>query len=158
MEHIVEEWSAHDASFKWLISYAPNGNEVDDAFLTTVPELHKSKIFRHYFQLLDGPSDDKTKLFLPEKIQQETFPNDYVMLKLDRINANLKQSLVQYILDHNIKVDELFWEINASGNYVMQRWFDANLKPDEVSSMTLQDAYYMLQALRNKGIRAHAWI
>mmetsp|Transcript_7829 Transcript_7829/g.12962 ORF Transcript_7829/g.12962 Transcript_7829/m.12962 type:complete len:485 (+) Transcript_7829:45-1499(+) len=163
MEHIVETWSANDASFQWLISYAPNGNEAQDAFLKTVPEAHKSKIFRHYFPLTSAPTKAKTELFLPKKIKDETAPNDYVMLKLDRVvPANLKQQYVQYILDDksdHIHVDELFWEINAAGNYVLQQYFDANLQADQLASdMTLPDAYYMLQALRKKGIRAHAWI
>jgi hypothetical protein len=40
----------------------------------------------------------------------------------------------------------------------MQDWFDSNLQFDEISSMALSDAYEMLTALRNRGIRAHAWI
>lgn len=163
MEYIVEEWGARNAGFSVLNSYATSGNEVDDEFLTSVPEHHQSKIFRHYMQLVDFPVPDKDKIFLPKQIQQETHADDYVMVKLDRSgNAKLKLGLIEYILhntpSHYMHVDELFWEINAKGNYVMEPWMDDNLDYDQRSDLSLPDAYKMLQALRHKGIRAHAWI
>ena len=165
MEYIVEEWGARDAGFTYLITYAPSENENADAFLESVPEQHKSHIYRHYLNLVDQPTtehSDPKDFFLPTKIHQQARSDDYIMVKFDRsMNANLKESLVQSILDYptsQVHVDEVFWEINASGNYVMQDWFDSNLQFDEISSMALSDAYEMLTALRNRGIRAHAWI
>ena len=165
LEYIVEEWGAHDAGFTYLITYAPSENENIDGFLESVPEKHKSHIYRHYFNLVDAPvteASDPKDFFLPRKIHLQARADDYVMVKFDRsMNANLKLSLVQYILDYptsEIHVDELFWEINASGNYVLQPWFDANLKFNQVSSLSLPDAYEMLSSLRKRGIRAHAWI
>ena len=158
MEYIVEEWEAHGVDFAYLITYATDGNEVTDEFLKTVPKKHAGHIVRHYVELVDHPTtENESELFLPTEIQKETRDDDYVMLKLDRTNADLKESIVQYILDNDIMIDELVWEINA-GNYVMEPWFDAHLQFDELSSMTLGDAYRTLQQLRNKGIRAHSWI
>jgi hypothetical protein len=174
LEYIVEEWTAHDAAFTYLITYSPTENEKDDTFLQTVPDHHKFHIYRHYFKLLDQAPEDidnessedsqtsgifGNSFFLPYKIQNQTRPDDYIMLKLDRMNAHVKQSLVQYFLDHpEVHINELFWEINESDNYVMQEWYDTNLKFDELSSLTLVDAYEILTTFRNRGIRAHAWI
>ncbi|KAI2499822.1 hypothetical protein MHU86_14639 [Fragilaria crotonensis] len=165
MEYIVEEWNAHDAGFTYLITYAPSENENVDGFLESVPDKHQSHIYRHYFNLVDHPPtehSDPKDFFLPDKIRDQSRPDDYIMVKFDRtMNADLKLSLVQYILDYpmsSVHVDEVFWEINASGNYIMQPWFDTNLKFDEVSSMSLSEAYGILTSLRNRGIRAHAWI
>ena len=167
MEYVVEEWASHAINFTYIITYATNGNEQDDAFLTTIPDKHASRVVRHYLELADAPTSDNNQVFLPSIIQDETHPDDYVLLKLDRTNAHRKESIVQYILDHDPKndgsalplhVDELLWEINASGNYVLESWFDENLQFDELSSMTLIEAYQKLLALRNMGIRAHSWI
>ena len=74
------------------------------------------------------------------------------------MNAAVKQNLVEFILENNVHVNELFWEINSSDNYVMQGWYDTNLQFDELSSISLPDAYALLTELRNRGIRAHSWI
>jgi hypothetical protein len=168
MEYVVEEWASHGMNFTYIITYAPNGNEQDDAFLTTIPDKHASRVVRHYLELTDEPTFDDSKVFLPTTIRDETHPDDYVVLKLDRTNAHSKESIVQYILDHDptqhnlsrspLHVDEILWEINASGNYVLESWFDENLQFDEISSLTLIEAYQKLLALRNMGIRAHSWI
>jgi hypothetical protein len=159
LEYIVEEWGAHNAGFTYLITYANNANEQTDPFLKTVPEKHKAHIYRHYFELVDHPTQEPAKFYLPTKIQTMARPDDYVMVKLDRMDAKLKQSLVESIIKNpKIHVDELFWEINAGGNYVMQKWFDNNLTFGELSSLSLSDAYMMLAELRNMGIRAHAWV
>jgi hypothetical protein len=167
LEYIVEEWTAHDAGFTYLITYAPSENENLDAFLESVPEQHQSHIYRHFLNLVDKPPtehSDPKDFFLPDKIRDQARPDDYIMVKFDRtMNADLKVALVQSIVNDPtsssaLHVDEIFWEINASGNYVMQSWFDTNLKFDEVSSMSLADAYGILTSLRERGIRAHAWI
>jgi hypothetical protein len=171
MEYIVEEWGAHDAGFTYLITYAPREQEQTDVFAASVPERHKAHIYRHFFDLVDQPTDDVMAFFLPTKIHEQARDDDYIMVKLDRVNAQLKQNLIQYILNNirdttttssssspRLHVDELFWEINASGNYVLESWFDTNLQFDELSSLTVSDAYQILSELRNAGIRAHAWI
>jgi hypothetical protein len=143
------------------------------------PERHKAHIYRHFFDLVDQPTDDVMAFFLPTKIHEQARDDDYIMVKLDRVNAQLKQNLIQYILNNirdtkhhdttsnatttsssspRLHIDELFWEINASGNYVLESWFDTNLQFDELSSLTVSDAYQILSGLRNAGIRAHAWI
>mmetsp|Transcript_26310 Transcript_26310/g.43936 ORF Transcript_26310/g.43936 Transcript_26310/m.43936 type:complete len:481 (+) Transcript_26310:104-1546(+) len=161
MEYVVEEWLAHGTDFKYMISYSTTKDQESDAFLQTIPDQHAEKIFRHYLPLADHPVDNpKTQgLFIPDKIKDMAAPDDYILLKLDKGDGSLKQKLVQYLLDNDdVHVDELLWEIDASGNYVMESYFDKTLGFSELSSLTLPEAYDMLLKLRQKGIRAHSWI
>jgi hypothetical protein len=160
MEYIVEEWGKHGIPLQHyqLFSFTQDGKESRDEFLKTVPEHHQGRIVRTYMPFSAERSSDK--LYLPDWIQTETNAQDYVMVKLDRqVSASVKQQWIQDIVeDPKLHVDELFWEINAQGNYVMQHYFDTHLQFDQVSSLSLSEAYRILSRLRQRGIRAHAWI
>lgn len=160
LEYVVEEWAARGAEFEFIVSYALSGDETSDAFLTTLPEEHASHVFRNYFQLVDEQNavTSPNKVFVPVQIGQEAQEDDYVLLKLDRCSAAMKIKYLEYILKNNIHVDEVIWEINAQGNYVMSEWMDYNVAFDQISSMSLADAYGWLTKLRQAGIRAHSWI
>jgi hypothetical protein len=159
MQYVVEEWALHEIEFTDILSYAVNQQEGTDEFPKTVPAEHAEHIYREYLPLVDSPNPDVGKIFLPTKIEEMADVNDYVVLKLDRTNAKLKESIVDYLLEsETLHVDELIYEINDSDNFLFTKYFDAQLQFDELSSMTLGDTYRQLQALRNKGVRAHAWI
>jgi hypothetical protein len=158
LEYIVEEWMARGINFTDVSTYATSTNEAHDDFPLTVPKEHQDHIYRHYFELVDSPNPDDDKVFLPTKIAEQAQVNDYILLKLDRANSKLKESIVQYILDHDIMVHELVWEINNVDNYVLEKYIEDHASFADISSIVLADTYRQILALRNKGIRAHAWI
>mmetsp|Transcript_26308 Transcript_26308/g.43929 ORF Transcript_26308/g.43929 Transcript_26308/m.43929 type:complete len:494 (+) Transcript_26308:104-1585(+) len=176
LQYVVEQWALHDIDFTDIMSFSGSSGsssgasqikEATDDFPATVPAKHQEHIYREYLPLVDFPSPDKATIFLPALIQEMTQVNDYVLLKLDRVNAKLKETIVAYLLNDNdnaargrntIHVDELIWEVDNSDNFLFRNQFDATLQFDQLSSQPLADTYRQLQALRFKGIRAHAWI
>jgi hypothetical protein len=159
LAYIVKDWGIFETEFQEISSYATSPTvESNDEFPKTVPADQAGRIFREYFELTDAPTDDPSKLFLPDKIMDQVDVNDYILLKLDHGNARFKENLIQYIIDSdNVHIDELMWEVNNSDNYVLKKYIEDHATFEDMSSMKLGDAYRMLQALRNKGIRAHAW-
>ena len=159
LAYIVKDWGLYATEFQEISSYATaTMDEATDEFPKTVPADQAGRIFREYFELTDSPTDDPSKLFLPTKIMDQVEVNDYILLKLDHGNARFKENLIQYIIDtDNLHIDELMWENNSDDNYVLKKYMEDHATFEDMSSMKLGDTYRKLQALRNKGIRAHAW-
>jgi hypothetical protein len=162
MQYLMEEWRAHGLDhFDFILSYATSEDDADsgDLFMSTVNSPPDTTVHRNHADLVGQPSDDPSQLFLLDVISDQTRQEDYVILKLDRANANLKQHLVIYLMEHpEVHVDEVLWEMNANGNTALQPWFDHNLNFDEIANMSIEDAYKMLLHLRFRGVRSHSWV
>ena len=158
---ILKEWGLYNTEFSEIISYSTYkaGEEAEDLFPKTVPRRERGRVFREYLELVDAPSEDPSKVFIPEKITEEAVVNDYIILKLDTGNAVFKENLIQYIIEHadDLHIDELLWVQNNPDNYNLQKYMEMHASFEDMSSTTLGDTYRSLQALRYKGIRAHAW-
>ena len=158
---ILKEWGLYNTEFSEIISYSTYkaGQEAEDLFPKTVPRRERGRVFREYLELADAPTDDRSKVFIPDKITEEAVVNDYIILKLDTGNAAFKEKLVQYIIEHadDLHIDELLWVQNNPDNYSLQKYMEAHASSEDMSSTKLGDTYRSLQALRFKGIRAHAW-
>jgi hypothetical protein len=162
LDYIIKTWGHWEVYFQEISAYAPPNTPPEaDTFPPTVPADTNIRIFREYLPLTDQPTEDPNLLFLPTKMMEQIDVNDYIILKLDRgSSASFKESLIQFILDHaglDLHIDELMWEVNNADNYVLQSYMEAHATFQDMSSTHLGDSYRTLQALRQKGVRAHAW-
>ena len=162
LTYIIKVWGLYHSEFSEVISYSTftAGQEWNDPFPKTVPDSESGRVVREYMELTDAPTDDPSKVFIPDKITEQVVVNDYILLKLDTGNAGFKEKLVQYIIDHaeDLPIHELIWEQNNPDNYALETYMGSHASFEDMSSTTLGDTYRALQALRMKGIRAHAWI
>ncbi|KAI2499823.1 hypothetical protein MHU86_14640 [Fragilaria crotonensis] len=158
LHYVARTWERQDGG-AWDSIYSFANHVQDSTFFKKMPDSVRDKLERQDAVVTMEPTDKDGEQFLPDFIQKETKDDDYVLLKLDKGNPATKEGIVQYILDHvgEVHVDELIWQHNLEHNYLMKALFDT-VEPQPLSDQSLSEAYAVFAQLRQKGIRAHAWI
>ena len=89
--------------------------------------------------------------FLPTFVNEHAKPNDYVILKMD-LDEQGRFDHLAYLASTDNVVDELVWEHQAKSMYLLEEMRSLT------SDLTLRQLYDLFLLLRQKGIRAHAWV
>ena len=56
------------------------------------------------------------------------------------------------------RIDELYYEHHVIHSPMYKMWWNSRLGGDNRPNETLVDSYELFSALREKGVRAHAWV
>jgi hypothetical protein len=158
LHYVARTWERQDGG-EWDSIYSFANQVQESTFFRKMPDSVRDKLERQDAVVTTEPTDKDGEQFLPDFIQKETNDDDYVLLKLDKGDPATKEAIVHYLLDHvgEVHVDELIWQHNLERNYLMKTLFEA-VEPQPLSDQSLSEAYDLFTQLRQKGIRAHAWI
>lgn len=162
----VDQYANHGLSFDKIIGWEAKSLD-HQQYWSKIPHDLKYKI-----QLFNTPASadpDSTDNPL-NHIRQNAEIDDYVVLKLDIDHIDTEIKIVEQILDSPeiiAKVDEFFWEHHAWGSPLKQTrvhmfnqylGWKAHTSNHDHRYGRLEHTYEILGRMRQKGIRAHAWI
>lgn len=147
-QFITEIWLRHGVAIDEV--WAFDNNTSPSEFFQDVPgSMMGITRFKRGMLADHAENDSKEKPFLPRFIYDHATENDYVILKLDT-NIVGRLNHLNHIYSEDNRIDEIVWE-HKSRNPLMP---ENELPPD----LTLGQTYEMFLTLRQKGIRAHAWM
>eukprot|EP00545_Synedropsis_sp_CCMP1620_P013625 CAMPEP_0119014938 /NCGR_PEP_ID=MMETSP1176-20130426/10469_1 /TAXON_ID=265551 /ORGANISM="Synedropsis recta cf, Strain CCMP1620" /LENGTH=594 /DNA_ID=CAMNT_0006968189 /DNA_START=16 /DNA_END=1800 /DNA_ORIENTATION=+ len=168
-EYVIQQWwggggGGGNNAIEWDAIYATDTETPDAKFYESFPPTVQEKVKRiaSSSSSANGAAADASLFdqYIPNVIHTEAKPNDYVLLKLGKGDPSKKEHLIQYILENDdVHVDEIVWQHNLAHNYLLKNLFDTKPNKQIVSQQqTFSDSYSIFSRLRQKGIRAHAWV
>uniref|UniRef100_A0A6U0BPL9 Uncharacterized protein n=1 Tax=Ostreococcus sp. 'lucimarinus' TaxID=242159 RepID=A0A6U0BPL9_9CHLO len=93
-------------------------------------------------------------------IKALTKVEDYVVFKLDIDTPAVEVALIQQLMDDAElleRIDEFYFEHHVTGSPMQWHgWGDLRNSYSPLS--TINDSYLVFSFLREKGVRAHAWV
>jgi hypothetical protein len=152
-QYVVEQWGN-----PWDTIYAYPADIPTETFFKHFPPAIKEKVNKLKTSVVHDHTDVEGEQFIPDFINSEAQKNDYVLLKLDKGSPQSKEQLIQYILENDdVHVDEIVWQHNLDRNYLLKPIFDTT-EAQPLSDQSFNESYMIFSRLRQKGIRAHAWV
>mmetsp|Transcript_13690 Transcript_13690/g.20184 ORF Transcript_13690/g.20184 Transcript_13690/m.20184 type:complete len:409 (-) Transcript_13690:342-1568(-) len=146
-QFISEIWLRHGVGIDEV--WAFDDNTTPSEFFQGVPGSMMGVTHFKHGALADGLDTSKEKAFLPLFIREHATENDYVILKLDTKLVGILDHLTHMHPEYN-QVDEIVWEHKSETMFLFEN--------DLPNNLTIQQIYEMFLKLRQKGIRAHAWM
>ena len=148
-QFVVDTWFRHGLEIDSISVFSKETTSTE--FYEDVPADMVAKTTFKQCSLsgnLQGDSEDTP--FLPRFINNLATVNDYVILKLDIGNMVGRYNHLAYLDSAENRVDELVWEHKSESMFLADRLIETD--------MTLRQSYEIFFMLRQRGIRAHAWM
>lgn len=146
---IVDTWFRHGLEMDHVSVFSKDTSSVE--FFEDVPADMAAKTSFQQCSLAGKlQHNSKDTPFLPLFINNHATENDYVILKLDLSNLSGRYNYLAYLDSTENRVDELIWEHKSESMFLADKLLETDL--------TLRQSYDIVLMLRQRGIRAHAWI
>jgi len=144
---------------KWEQMFVVGTQQAKETFTKTIPGPLKNVVSYEYRPSLAMSPKDHSEMtpFLPLWIlRNRPSPNSdsYVLFTMDVDSPQLEEATALFIMEQDANiVDEVLWEHNVRGNYLMSDYFG-----DRTVDATLRESYQFFLLMRQRGVRAHSWV
>jgi hypothetical protein len=149
LKYLTETWREYGVDVDRLLVLSEDTSP--EEFLPNVPSNIASKISFLKSRLAESSdAHSKETPFLPTIIQENSSKDDYVILKLDLSDLHGRSNYLKYFNSPENVVDEIIWEHKPEAMFLSEKLVSTDL--------TLKESFEIVLQLRQKGIRAHAWV